>query len=113
MRIAAEDIPNLREERTIVPGLLTREGVQRFAREYGTDSPFYVGRVLAEFPEQATDSLVEAGWVEGAVKLWQSDGAPWGRVFASSRARFERSKGTALRTRASPLPAWPAPGSPS
>lgn len=66
VKIAAESIPNVREGRTVVPGLLTREGVERIRREYGEGSPFYVSRVLAEFPSEAADSLVLREWLDRA-----------------------------------------------
>lgn len=66
IKIAASDVPNVREGETVVPGLLTREGVDRFAAEYGEDSPFYVSRVLAEFPAQSEAGLLRRDWLEAA-----------------------------------------------
>lgn len=68
-KIAADDIPNVREGRTVVPGLLTVEGVERIAREYGKRSPFYTSRVLAEFPATAEDSLLRPEWINRAEEL--------------------------------------------
>lgn len=69
IKIAASDVPNVRAGRTVVPGLLTRRGVERFAREYGEESGFYVSRVLAEFPEQSEDGLFRREWLEKAADL--------------------------------------------
>lgn len=72
VKIAATDVPNVREGRTVVPGLLTRAGVERIGREYGQASPFYVSRVLAEFPSEAADSLVRREWLDAAVERWRT-----------------------------------------
>ena len=69
IKIAAGDVPNVREGRTVMPGLLTREGVQRFVREYGEGSPVVVARVHAEFPSEATDSLITREWWDRAIEL--------------------------------------------
>jgi phage terminase large subunit len=69
IKIEAADIPNVQEGRTVVPGLLTQEGVERFIREYGEGSPFVISRVHAEFPAEATDSLVTVDWLDRAVEL--------------------------------------------
>lgn len=70
LKIAASDVPNVREGETVVPGLLTREGVDRFASEYGEDSGFYASRVLAEFPDEAEDALIRRSWLEDAADRW-------------------------------------------
>jgi hypothetical protein len=82
VKIAASDIPNVREGRTVVPGLLTIQGVEDIAAEYGEDSSFYVGRVLAEFPDSAVDALIPRSWIDDAVARW-----------ARSRARGETPEG--------------------
>jgi len=70
LKVPASAIPNVREGETIVPGLLTREGVDRFASEYGEESGFYVSRVLAEFPDEAEDALFRRDWLEAAAQRW-------------------------------------------
>lgn len=65
-QIVASDVPNVARCETVVPGLLTREGVDRFASEYGEDSGFYQSRVLAEFPEEAEGGLIRREWLEEA-----------------------------------------------
>jgi phage terminase large subunit len=66
IRIASDDIPNVQQARTIIPGLLTQEGVDRFIREYGADSPFVLSRVHAEFPTESSASLVTVAWLDRA-----------------------------------------------
>lgn len=72
IKIAAEDVPNVQQGRTVVPGLLTREGVDRFVREYGEGSPVVISRVHAEFPAEATDSLIQRAWWDRAVEMHQT-----------------------------------------
>ena len=70
-KIAAEDVPNVQAGETVVAGLLTREGVERFASEYGESSGFYKSRVLAEFPEQSEEGLIRRSWLEEAADRWE------------------------------------------
>lgn len=77
LKIEAADIPNVREDQTVVPGLLTREGVDRFASEYGEDSGFYISRVLAEFPEQSEDGVFKREWLEGATERAEVGDLDW------------------------------------
>lgn len=65
----------MREARTVVPGLLTTDGVDRFAAEYGEDSGFYQSRVLAEFAVESEDGVFRREWLEHAAKGWR-DGEP-------------------------------------
>lgn len=67
VKVAAADVPNVREGRTVVPGLMTREGVERIRSQYG-EGPYFQARVLAEFPEQAEQALVRRSWLEEATR---------------------------------------------
>lgn len=71
VKIAAPDIPNVREGRTVIPGLLTREGVERFRSEYGESSGFYASRVLAEFPSESEEGLFDRVLLEEAAARWE------------------------------------------
>lgn len=93
LKIPAADVPNVREGRTVVPGLMTRDGVERIAREYGEESGFYVSRVLAEFPEEAEDALFRRPWLEAAAERFEAgeleeaaEGVPY--VAALDPARY-------------------------
>lgn len=68
IRASAFDHPNLTEDCEVIPGGPSREWVEDVRREYGEDSPYYVARVLARFPETSIDSLVENAWLERAVE---------------------------------------------
>lgn len=58
MRISAFDVPNVKEGRVIIPGLITLEDVEKFKLRYGEETDVYRVRVLGEFPEQDSDSLI-------------------------------------------------------
>lgn len=73
IRVPASAHPNVvNNDPTIIPGGVTREFCERIAEEYGKDSPQYVSRVLAEFPEESATSLIRLSWLERAVDLWKS-----------------------------------------
>ena len=73
IKIAAADSPNVIAGREVIPGLITREGVERFRQEYGETSGPWCSRILAEFPTgPALDSVMEAAWIERAVALFES-----------------------------------------
>jgi len=67
IKISAKDTPNLIEGRTVIPGMATVESVQTWADRFGIDSPVYKARVLAEFPDNTEDSIVNLAQAEAAV----------------------------------------------
>lgn len=64
----AFDTPNVQAGETVLPGFPAPGWPQEMAREYGRESPFYVGRVLGEFPESSEDSLVRRSWLDRATR---------------------------------------------
>lgn len=66
IRISAFDVPNVKERRQVIPGLVTHEWVDEMAAKYGTDSDIYRVRVLGEFPRHASDTLISIDAVEQA-----------------------------------------------
>lgn len=73
IKIGADDIPNVQQRKTVVPGLLTADGVARFVTEYGDGSQLVQSRVHAEFPSEASDSLVTVAWWDFAVELHKTN----------------------------------------
>lgn len=71
LRIAASDIPNVEEGRVVVPGLLTREGIERIRGMYGEGSPIYTARVEGEFPDVGDAGLCRRSWLEAAAERWR------------------------------------------
>lgn len=66
IRISAYDVPNVKESKQVVPGLVTHEWVEGVASKYGEDSDIFKVRVLGEFPQQASDTLISIDLVERA-----------------------------------------------
>lgn len=67
IRISAFEHPNLIEQKVVVPGGPSPTWPDEMRAEYGADSPFYVSRVLAEFPaEGSVDSLIKRSHLERA-----------------------------------------------
>ena len=66
IRISAFDVPNVRERRQVIPGLVTHEWVDEMKAKYGEDSDIYRVRVLGQFPRHATDTLISIDAVESA-----------------------------------------------
>ena len=80
IRMSAFDHPNVQEGRVVVPGGPSPDWPDEMAAEYGTDSAFYVSRVLAEFPtEGSVDSLVTRDQIDAAMDRHDPLGplAPW------------------------------------
>jgi phage terminase large subunit len=72
IRISAFDHPNISGVGEAIPGGPSHDWPSRIADEYGIDSPWYIGRVLAEFPESGIDSLVKRVWIDNAFARWES-----------------------------------------
>lgn len=76
-KIAASDIPNVRQGETVIPGLITRQGVDRIASEYGEDSGYYKARVLAEFPLEEDEGVFRRSWLDAAAERHQDGSLAW------------------------------------
>lgn len=66
IHISAFDIPNVKERKQLIPGLITHEWVEEMKAKYGEESDIYRVRVLGEFPQQATDTLISIDLIEKA-----------------------------------------------
>ncbi len=91
IRIAADEHPNLREGRTVIPGGPSPEFAQRIASEYGRESGIYQARVAGEFPDQGEESLFRRSWLEAAVgrlERWRHDHAGSEPILAVDVGRF-------------------------
>jgi hypothetical protein len=49
-----------------IPGLVSLEWCEERAAEWGRNSPLYQARVLGEFPQEGTDTLIHLSWVDAA-----------------------------------------------
>ncbi len=68
MQISALDTPNVKEQRIAIPGLITQQDIDNFKIRYGEDSDVYRVRVLGEFPQQDSDSLISVQDVSAAIQ---------------------------------------------
>jgi len=64
--ISAYDVPNVKERRQVIPGLVTHDWVEEMRTKYGEHSDIYRIRVKGEFPQQASDTLISIDLIEKA-----------------------------------------------
>jgi hypothetical protein len=69
-RVSAFDHPNLVQGREVIPGAVTQGFVDSIRTEYGEASGVYRARVLAEFPDESDESLVQRSWLSAAAERW-------------------------------------------
>lgn len=64
IRIPADSTPNVKEGRIVIPGMITKDVVDRWVKDYGPDSDFVRTKVHALLPKQEPDTLVPLDWIE-------------------------------------------------
>ena len=70
IHISAFDTPNFTGELgRKVPGLSTPEWVESRKMEWGEDSPAYIARVLGEFPDVSSSTMIPLSWIMKATLL--------------------------------------------
>jgi len=67
IHISAYDVPNVKEKRQVIPGLVTHEWVEEMRKKYGEDSDIFRVRVKGEFPRHASDTLISIDAIEAAM----------------------------------------------
>lgn len=72
IKIPAAEHPNIAAGRQVVPYGPSWNWPKEIADEYGKDSAYYTSRVLAEFPEEAEDSLILRKWLDAAADRWEA-----------------------------------------
>jgi hypothetical protein len=84
------------------PHLITPRWVFEMFNRWGEQSPMFQSRVLAEFPEQGTDTLIPLSWIERAQN---NDVAPTGdpNVIAVDVARYGGDETTIYHRRGAKL----------
>jgi phage terminase large subunit len=76
--ISSEQTPNAIEGRRVIPGLATREWVEKRKRVWGTEDPRYQVRVCGNFPRTAANTVISIGATEAAKLRWQDVTKPTG-----------------------------------
>lgn len=64
--IDAYSTPNVQAGRVVIPGLITREKVEKWISKYGFDSNFVRVKIRAIPPRQEPDTLIPIDWLEQA-----------------------------------------------
>lgn len=89
IQISADEHPNIRVGRTVVPGGPSAAFVERIRSEYGEGSPIYSARVLGEFPDEGEEGLFRRSWLEASAERWDPEGVSEGpAIVAVDPARF-------------------------
>lgn len=60
-----------KNQKSPAPWLLSPQWVADVMREEGEESPFFISRVLARWPDVAEDALIKQAWIEKAWLRWQ------------------------------------------
>lgn len=70
IHVSSEETPNASGVGEPIPGLATREYIERKRREWGSDSPVFQVRIAGNFAGQASNAVIGLTLVEGALKGW-------------------------------------------
>lgn len=73
IEISSFDHPNVKQNRIVVPGAVTREWIEDHRKEWGEDSPLWKAKVLGQFPDEGEDTLIPLSWAESCVGLGLSE----------------------------------------
>ncbi len=68
IHVSAFNHPNVLEQRNAFPGMVSQKFIDETIEVYGRESPYYISRVLGEFPEEGSDTLISLKWVREAME---------------------------------------------
>jgi len=69
VQISCFDHPNIVENKVLVQGAVTREWIEERRIEWGIDSPLWKAKILGDFPDEGSDTLIPLSWLEACVGL--------------------------------------------
>lgn len=69
LNISSFDHPNVKENKIIVPGAVTKEWIEERRIDWGEDSPLWIAKVLGQFPVEGEDTLIPLSWAEACIGL--------------------------------------------
>ena len=99
IQIGAFDTPNIKEQRAVIPGMITQQDLDDRKEEWGEKSALYIGSVLGEFPDNLEDAVVPL-WA--ATEAARREMEPDGRlVVACDVARFGHDKTVVIQRQGS------------
>lgn len=88
IHISGFDVPNIKENKKVIPGLLTVEDMDRMKAYYGEESDVYRVRALGEFPLQDSDSLIGVDEVSKCMEREVNVLPQWEKKMGVDPARF-------------------------
>lgn len=88
LQISAFDTPNVKEQRLVIPGLITQSDIEKFKIRYGEGSDVYKVRVLGEFPSQDVNALISIDDVSKAIQREVNVLSQWEKRMGVDVARF-------------------------
>ena len=72
LTIRADEHPNVVTGREEIPGAVSREWIDSMAEEYGVGSSIYRSRVLAQFPTESVEGLIQRSWLRASFDRHES-----------------------------------------
>jgi phage terminase large subunit len=85
IRVKSTETPNYRTGKELIPGLMTREGVERIVRKYGKNSAITNARVNAIFPVAGAESLIGYQHIQPCRDRHAQGSKPTDRELSSAR----------------------------
>lgn len=69
---SSRDSPNVRAGRIVVPGLATRQWIEKMEKKYGSRSEFVTVHVDGKFPTRTQGTIFDVAMVSEAIERWTS-----------------------------------------
>lgn len=95
IRISADDTPNFAQSGTYIPGMMTPQDVADREAEWGGSDPRFLSTVLAQFPEDQDDIVVQLRWAQAAAERSLKPDGPV--IVACDVARYGSGKTVVVR----------------
>ena len=68
VQIGADDTPNIKQGRIVIPGMITLEDMEDRKQDWGEDTALYIGSVLGQFSENPDEMVVPLSVAKAAVE---------------------------------------------
>lgn len=69
VEISSFDHPNVKQNKIVIPGAVTREWIDERRMEWGEGSPLWDAKILGKFPAEGTDTLIPLAKAEACIGL--------------------------------------------
>lgn len=77
IRIPASEHPNVRKGREVIPGGPTQAWIEGMRQEWGEESPQFIARVKARFPEELEGGMFRREWLDEAARRYKEGTLGW------------------------------------